>query len=140
MPGTGARGRWIGGALAVGVVMGLAGCGADGPVHDLVGGGADAACAMPITQVTPTTASPGTEVTVTGTFWCNDTPNDPQPQQATGLDIVWQQGEHQVVLATADTDAGGELSVTVTIPADAVTGEATIAAGYADPATVSVQP
>jgi hypothetical protein len=97
---------------------------------------AGAVCLAPQIEVSPATAEPGDRMTVAGTGFiteCNDVvlPDEPPPPPSlpeTGIDIVFVQGEHRVVLATVDADASYGFRVAVTVPVDAASGPATVQA------------
>lgn len=130
--------------VAVAAAFALAACQGDdngpGDLDTSTGTIAEGACAAPSTEAVPATVAPGSEVAVTVDLGCSDTPNEPDPKPVTGVQIVWDQGGQDTVLATTDSDASGLVSVTVTVPLDAAPGEATLTAGPAEPITITVEP
>lgn len=120
-------------AVLSGVLV-LGGCG---------GGESSAACAQPETSVSPSSARPGDDVTVSAAYLldgCDDSNQERSPARPLhDVDVVWQQGERQARLTRVDADASGRATVTVTIPRDASAGSAWIAVGTAGRAPVTVR-
>jgi hypothetical protein len=71
-------------------------------------------------------------LTVTGKYFspvCNDVGSGPRPRPpAKKIKILLKQGKKSTLLTTVDADSNLSFSVTLTIPASAVTGPATIIA------------
>jgi hypothetical protein len=74
----------------------------------------------------------GSMLTVTGRYFspvCDDVGSGPRPRPpAKKIKILLKQGKKSILLTTVDADSNLSFSVTVTIPANAVSGSATIIA------------
>ncbi|MCK0116471.1 hypothetical protein MWU57_05455 [Isoptericola sp. S6320L] len=110
----------------------------------------DAACAAPVVEVSVSSVQPGDELTVSGggfTGGCADAstvesgailPTE-DVTTSSGITVRWvQPGAATVDLATVDADASGAWTVTVTVPPDAVEGEAAVRADPAEDAVMTV--
>ena len=126
-------------ALAVALVLAGGACEQPADADATAGAQPERACAEPTTVVEPPAVAPGSDVTVTAELGCADTPNDPQDESLTGVEVLWGQDGATTVLARADSDATGRVSVTVTVPDDASPGDATVTVGTALPARVTVE-
>lgn len=112
--------------------------------------GTAAACAAPTITASATSADPGATLQLSGTGFltgCRDTSEvdngtlAPQENLSPLTDLVvrWEQGDALQELATVDADAQGEWSTTVTIPAQAVPGDATLRVDPAGTLTITVE-
>jgi hypothetical protein len=129
------------GALLLSVLV-LTGCTA--------AGGSEAACAATPVSASPTLAHPGDTVEITVDYaagagcvdnFVNGTPAPPVGEGDgvfRDVTISWTQGDATKVLATVDADAGNKLHATVTVPATAPAGEATLGVRSADNVIVTV--
>lgn len=113
-----------GAALAAIAVVALAGC-------SVGSGGGAAACASPTATASPTEVAPGAElaVSVDGLIGdCLDTgqggPNP--PLRGAEVTLVYANESRSAVLATVSADADRHAEFTVTVPADAADGPATV--------------
>ncbi|MEW1953620.1 hypothetical protein [Terrabacter sp. NPDC080008] len=129
------------GALVLPVLL-LTGCTA--------AGGPEASCAAAPVSATPTLAHPGETVEITVDYaasvgcvdnFMNGTPVPPVFEGEgvyRDLPISWTQGDATKVLATVDADASNQLHATVTVPATAPAGVATLGVRSADNVIVTV--
>jgi hypothetical protein len=94
---------------------------------------AEAKCRPPRISVSTAKGERDTAITIAGeTFWlrCIDEGVLPLPpmQPTRNIQILLKQGDQSTLLATVDADVNLRFSVTVTIPANAAPGKATIIA------------
>ena len=106
--------------------------------------GADAgSCALPRPVLSSSHAAPGVQVTVTVNLSvdCVDTnhPGSPVPPRTwRGVTIDLVEGGRQTRLATVDSDAHGQVSAEVTVPADASPGRASIRVAFAEDSALTI--
>lgn len=112
-------------------VLALAGCAsAPSPVT----GGSSAACAAPVLQLTPEVAEPGHALTISSTGWepCNDTNEENAVPSWPSVTLEWVQDGDTTDLITVDV-TDGRFDASVTVPANAVAGEASLRVVTPDP-------
>ena len=98
---------------------------------------------MPTVSLSASTVKPGEVLTVTGADFfdgCDDTQDDPEAEPAKNVPVIWVQGDTQSTLASLAADGDGVVAGTVTVPAQAQAGEATLSVGIAEPLEVTVTP
>ena len=113
-------------------------------------GGPEASCAAAPVYASPTLAHPGDTVEITVDYadvagcvdnFMNGTPVPPVGEGDgvyRDVTISWTQGDATKVLATVDADASNQLRATVTVPATAPTGQATLGVRSADNVIMTV--
>ena len=113
-------------------------------------GGAEASCAAAPVSASPTLAHPGDTVEITVDYAavasCVDNFMNGMPVPPVGegdgvyrdVTISWTQGDATKILATVDADASNQLHATVTVPARAPAGQATLGVRSADNVIVTV--
>lgn len=119
----------------------LTACSSSGHVGD--GGGAAASCVAPLVVLSTDQVAAGDPLTVTGEWWtdgCNDTGQSAGVQAgAIDVPVVFVQSGREVELTTVDgTGQRFEVRADVTVPADAVPGQAAIAVGEMPPVAFTV--
>ena len=96
-------------------------------------GSAEAVCVAPAVSVAPASALPGTSVAVEGARFvaeCRDH-GEPEPSPpSTGIELLFEQAGQSQVLAVVDADAQYAFRTTVTVPATASPGAATVVARH----------
>lgn len=100
----------------------------------------EAACMQPLVEVSPKSARPGANVTISGYGWrhgCNDTvscpdggpcASDPDAPPRTGIRLRFSQGLNSETLGVADGDQNGRFTFVATVPVWATKGAASIRA------------
>jgi hypothetical protein len=114
-------------------VAGLTGC--------TTSGTAEAVCAAPATTLSTSTVKAGQALTLAARdMWdgCNDQGSNPRLPPLKNQQVQWTQGGRMSVLGTADANAAGRVSVTVTVPVTAKAGPATVSVGSSEPRSVTV--
>ena len=125
--------RAAGLTLAV-TVAGLTGCGTTGSSSEV-------ACAAPETTLSSSAVKAGQELTLTAKdMWdgCNDQGSNPPLPPLKKQQVEWTQGGRMTVLGTTDANEAGKVSITVTVPATANAGRATVRVGNSSPRTMTV--
>lgn len=122
------------------VALAVPGCAGGEPP----GGAAEPACAAPLAQVAEPAVAPSGPLRVTAEYLvdaCYDQGEGLLAEPLTGQAVVWRQGSEEVELAVVDAEGpSGRVEVTVTVPADARPGAATVTVGRAAPVEVTVTP
>ncbi|WP_380167824.1 hypothetical protein [Jannaschia sp. R86511] len=130
----GPTGRVLAVAPLVTAALLLGGCG--GSVGD--------ACDSPALLLDESTVRPGQQVQVRGELFldgCDDQGRGESRTPFPAVTLTWEQDGAVVDLVTvADVDGAGAFVVVVTVPPDAVPGEATLSADSAAPLAVVVSP
>jgi hypothetical protein len=107
---------------------------------------ASAGCIAPTLTLNPSTAVPGSAITVSGTGFiveCTDTvpPGTsqvpPPVQPATGIQVFFVQAGTETLLTTTDADSNRAFLVTVQVPPTASPGPATVTARTPGPTGTS---
>ena len=113
-------------------------------------GGPEAGCAAAPVSASPTLAHPGDRVVISVDYAAGASCVDnfmngtPVPPVGDGdgiyrdVTISWTQGDATKILATVDADASNQLHATVTVPATAPAGQATLGVRSADNVIVTV--